>query len=193
MARPRAFDIDEAIEKAMNLFWRMGYNATNLPELLDAMEISRGSFYKAFGSKKDVFLRALALYERTYVEPGIAVLENADMPGEQAIAAVFEAAKQGQSDGVQASLGANLGAGQEAKRTYGCLLCSAAAETAYHDADIADAINAQLARLIRAFGAALARQTQDDAEPTTHGPRAAERLAQSYVGFRILQRSGLSA
>lgn len=50
MARPREFDPNEAIERAMDVFWRWGYGAA-LPSLLDGMKIARGSFYKAFGER----------------------------------------------------------------------------------------------------------------------------------------------
>ncbi|MCA2436747.1 TetR/AcrR family transcriptional regulator [Rhizobium leguminosarum] len=46
----------------MNVFWDRGYHDAALPDLLNAMEISKGSFYKAFGDKKAIFLRALELY-----------------------------------------------------------------------------------------------------------------------------------
>ncbi|NJM33970.1 MAG: hypothetical protein HC850_03830 [Rhodomicrobium sp.] len=60
MARPREFDTDEAIEKAMQVFWEKGHGAA-LPDLLGGMEIARGSFYKAFSDKKSVYLMALAI------------------------------------------------------------------------------------------------------------------------------------
>src|SRR5277367_5169625 len=46
-------------------FWQQGYEGTNLPELLEAMGVGRASFYNAFGSKRDVFLRSLDLYFET--------------------------------------------------------------------------------------------------------------------------------
>ncbi|WP_246642223.1 TetR/AcrR family transcriptional regulator [Rhizobium laguerreae] len=62
VGRPREFDLDEAVRSAMNVFWDRGYHDAALPDLLSAMEISKGSFYKAFGDKKAIFLRALELY-----------------------------------------------------------------------------------------------------------------------------------
>ncbi|MEM1040554.1 MAG: helix-turn-helix domain-containing protein [Pseudomonadota bacterium] len=175
MARPREFEIDQAIEKAMHLFWQLGYHATNLPELLTAMEISRGSFYKAFDSKKDVFLRALALYEMRNVTPGIALLEDASLSGQEAISRLFGSAQQAIEDGDK----------------RGCLLCSAAAETAYHDAEIAQAVNTQLNALTGAFAMALSRGTSLPNIPTADQKAEAKRLAQRYVGLRVMQRSGV--
>ena len=67
MGRPREFDPDTAIAGAMQIFWRQGYKATNLPDLLAAMGLTRGSFYKAYGDKQAVFLEALDHYDREVV------------------------------------------------------------------------------------------------------------------------------
>ena len=47
MARPREFEIDDALQDAMAVFWRKGYDGASLPDLLDGMGIARGSLYKA--------------------------------------------------------------------------------------------------------------------------------------------------
>jgi len=60
--RPRGFDTEAAIERAMNVFWSRGYHATALPDLLQATNLSRGSLYAAFGDKRGLFLRALDRY-----------------------------------------------------------------------------------------------------------------------------------
>ena len=62
MARPRAFDIDEALDQAMLVFWRVGYDAASLDDLTAAMGINRPSLYAAFGSKEELFRRALERY-----------------------------------------------------------------------------------------------------------------------------------
>jgi TetR/AcrR family transcriptional regulator, transcriptional repressor for nem operon len=61
--RPKIFDEQEALEKASNLFWQKGYEATSTEDLIQAMGVQRGSFYHSFGSKKELFLKALDLYE----------------------------------------------------------------------------------------------------------------------------------
>src|SRR6187402_2940024 len=62
VGRPREFDLDEAVRRAMQIFWDRGFHDASLPDLLAGMKLSKGSFYKAFGDKKSVFLRALKLY-----------------------------------------------------------------------------------------------------------------------------------
>ena len=65
MSRPREFEESAALEGAMVTFWQHGYAGTNLPDLLDAMSLTRGSFYKAFEDKHSVYLRAIDHYAET--------------------------------------------------------------------------------------------------------------------------------
>jgi AcrR family transcriptional regulator len=60
--RPRAFDIDEALENAICVFWQKGYEGASLQDLTEAMGINRPSLYAAFGNKEQLFRRALDRY-----------------------------------------------------------------------------------------------------------------------------------
>lgn len=62
MGRPRAFDADAALEKAMVVFWEQGYEGASLADLTEAMGISRKSMYAAFGNKEQLFRKALQRY-----------------------------------------------------------------------------------------------------------------------------------
>lgn len=62
MARSREFDEQTAVDGAMRLFWQKGYQAASLNDLLVAMDLSKSSFYEAFGTKRDVLLEALRHY-----------------------------------------------------------------------------------------------------------------------------------
>ncbi len=62
--RPREFDIEEALEAALKVFWRKGFDGASLSDLTDAMGITRPSLYCAFGNKESLFRKALDLYER---------------------------------------------------------------------------------------------------------------------------------
>ncbi len=85
MARPREFDEQQALARAMEVFWKKGYQNTSLDDLLDAMGIQRGSFYNTFGSKKETYLRAIDRYhefmfnggpytQAVQLEPGLGAL-----------------------------------------------------------------------------------------------------------------------
>lgn len=60
--RPRGFDTDAALDRAVEVFWRQGYEGASLTDLTEAMGINRTSMYAAFGNKEDLFRRAVARY-----------------------------------------------------------------------------------------------------------------------------------
>jgi AcrR family transcriptional regulator len=62
VGRPRKFDIDEALDRAVLVFWQLGYECTTLTDLCEAMNINRPSLYAAFGTKEQLFHRALDRY-----------------------------------------------------------------------------------------------------------------------------------
>jgi AcrR family transcriptional regulator len=63
LGRPRAFDADRALDRALTIFWRNGYEGASLPALTKAMGINRPSLYAAFGNKEALFRKALERYD----------------------------------------------------------------------------------------------------------------------------------
>jgi AcrR family transcriptional regulator len=61
--RTRQFDVDEALDRALEVFWARGYEGATLPELTRAMRINRPSLYAAFGNKEQLFRKALDRYQ----------------------------------------------------------------------------------------------------------------------------------
>jgi TetR/AcrR family transcriptional repressor of nem operon len=82
MARPREFDMQEALDAAKLAFWERGYEATSTQDLLDAMGLTKGSLYKAFGDKHNLFLMSLKDYLDRLFEKMKASVESSDNPGE---------------------------------------------------------------------------------------------------------------
>ena len=78
MSRPKEFDPDDAIEKAMQVFWYKGYEATSMEDLLTAMDLSRGSLYDTFGDKRQLFLKVVDRYCTTFASSKFSLL---DQPG----------------------------------------------------------------------------------------------------------------
>jgi AcrR family transcriptional regulator len=64
IGRPREFDVEKALDQALRVFWEKGYEGASLPELTAAMGINRPSLYAAFGSKEELFRRAIERYEQ---------------------------------------------------------------------------------------------------------------------------------
>jgi len=64
MGRPRAFCTDTALNRALEVFWRKGYEGASLNELTEAMGINKPSLYAAFGNKEDLFRKALDRYTK---------------------------------------------------------------------------------------------------------------------------------
>jgi AcrR family transcriptional regulator len=62
MGRPREFDVDKALEQALHIFWRQGYEGTSINDLTQAIGITKPSLYAAFGNKEDLFRKALDRY-----------------------------------------------------------------------------------------------------------------------------------
>jgi TetR/AcrR family transcriptional repressor of nem operon len=80
MARPREFDVEQALEAATHAFWARGYEATSLADLMRAMGLQKGSIYRAFGDKHALFVSALQRYlDQTY-EAQCAILVKAPSP-----------------------------------------------------------------------------------------------------------------
>ncbi len=64
MPRPKSFDQDLVLEKAMELFWEKGYQATSIQDLVDQLGINRASLYDTFGGKEALFEQAFAKYRQ---------------------------------------------------------------------------------------------------------------------------------
>ncbi|KOX16354.1 TetR/AcrR family transcriptional regulator [Nocardiopsis sp. NRRL B-16309] len=82
--RPRGFDAEEALERALVVFWRQGYEGATLTDLTRAMGITRTSMYAAFGNKEELFRRALDRYSEG---PGGYVARALEEPTARAVAA----------------------------------------------------------------------------------------------------------
>src|SRR5271168_5298794 len=87
MARPKEFDKDTALHKAIRLFSQQGFAGTSTDELMRVMDVGRQSMYDTFGDKRALFLRAL----ETYVNESINAIRDAlEAPG-PALAAIQNA------------------------------------------------------------------------------------------------------
>src|ERR1700746_1074478 len=96
MAGIKQFDRDEVLARATALFWRRGYEATSIRDLVEATGINRGSIYGTFGDKQRLFLAVLDHYGEKIAKPMLATL--ADPDPRRAIELMFESIIRRTSD-----------------------------------------------------------------------------------------------
>ena len=140
MARPREFDPDTVLERAMRVFWAKGYHASSLDDLCDAAELNRPSLYAAFGDKRALFLATLDRYGDRAVARVTAALSR-PVPIRDAIAAFL-------SEMIEQIV---AGPGRA-----GCFIGNCAAEVAPHDRAAAACVTRNLKRVEAAFRAGFA-------------------------------------
>lgn len=78
MGRPSSFNRDEAVEKAMNMIWSGGYEASSVKGISEMLGITRSSFYNAFGSREALFVEVFDLYLATLPELNLEKYEPSD-------------------------------------------------------------------------------------------------------------------
>src|ERR1700722_11762300 len=96
MAGVKQFDRNQLLSQAMMVFWRYGYQATSIQDLVEATGVNRGSLYATFGDKCGLFLAVLDYYAGQIAHPIMAELNNPSP--RQAIEAMFEAIIRRTSD-----------------------------------------------------------------------------------------------
>ena len=170
MVRPIEFDRPKAVNRALALFWRQGYQATSLAGLLAAMGIGRSSFYAAFTDKRSLFIECLDLFSaRT-----LALLRRAraEMPPVDALQSFFER---------------NFTGARDAKGHWGCMLVNTVLETAGVDEDLAGRASRHLDEMQRSFQVML----QEAGATPARGAELAAMLMLVNEGIRVSSRRRL--
>ncbi|MDX2708855.1 helix-turn-helix domain containing protein [Streptomyces sp. PA03-6a] len=174
MARTREFDIDQAVDRAMDLFWRRGYAATSLQDLLAELSIGSGSLYAAFGSKDKLYARALERYCSRYAGGLVELLENADE--------IRPAVRTALEQMVEADL-------EDPER--GCLLVNAATERG-DDPGTVDRVTVTMRLLESALAAALEKAKARGELSADKDPVELARFLTTFVqGLRVVGRARL--
>jgi TetR/AcrR family transcriptional regulator, transcriptional repressor for nem operon len=173
LARTKEFRPEEALDAAVQLFWRRGYEATSMRDLLDGMGIGRGSFYDTFGDKHALFLASLDRFEEVRTAWIDEALEGSGLGG---IEEVFRRTIEGMVR-------------FEPRR--GCLLANTAVELAPHDPEVAARISRHVRRTEEAFVGALVRARGAGEIPAQADPKVLARfLVSNLHGLRVLARAG---
>lgn len=174
MPRPKAFDPDDVLHKAMQVFWERGYEATSMQDLVECMGINRFSLYSTFGDKHQLFLAALARYRDKVVARLVDDMERSDA----GLAAIWQFFKR------------LIDSFASAQGWRGCLITNTAVELAPHDPQAASTVQAHVVRLEEAFCRVLLQAQQTHALAVTHSCRDLARfLTGSALGLGVLART----
>ena len=144
MPRNKEFEPEEALDKAMGVFWRKGYFDTSVDDLVQQVGVSRYGLYATFGNKQELFLASLDRYRDTFVTQLIADLETPN-------ASLAE---------IQGFFGAFIELSKTERGKLGCFMCNTATELALHDDRVAAKIDSHIQRLTRSFRKALSNAQQ---------------------------------
>lgn len=171
MGRPRQFDEGEALDRAVDLFWSQGYEATSTAELAKVMGLGNQSLYNSFGDKHALFLSAWDRYQAKVVDPLLAQME-----GPEASAASIRAYFRTLVRTLSSPIGRRA-----------CLIVNSTMELALHDPEVAVRCREHGERLERAFTLALRR------EPRGGGPSPkalARHLTALATGLGVMAKAG---
>lgn len=174
MARPLEFDTREALDRVMGVFWRKGYEATSLVDLLNATGLSRSSLYGAFGGKRALFLAGFDHYRQDRAREMEATLAHG--PGRTAIEAFFlKIVSAAEANGV----------------SHGCMMINQAIELAPQDPEIRARVQADLQGIEDALARAVERGRRDGSILSRRDARELGRLlALLFPAVQVMARAG---
>lgn len=174
--RPRAFNREQALHRALEVFWRQGYEPASVAELCKAMEINPPSLYATFGNKASLFLEALRHYERTYWDaPAKRFMNEPD---------IYTAITNFFNESAQILL--------SPETPCGCMVVLAAINIAESEKEIIESVR-ELRLATKKMFADRLRQAIQDAQipPDTDVPALAGALNTLLEGLSIQARDGL--
>ncbi|GAA0916073.1 TetR/AcrR family transcriptional regulator [Streptomyces thermoalcalitolerans] len=175
MARTKEFDPDAALQSALELFWQRGYEATSMADLVEHLGVGRASIYATFGSKHELYLKALDRYAETRDPRLVAELSRPGpaLPAVRAVVRAFAAE-----------------AAAPESRLNGCFITNTAAELAPHDVAAARRVENSWERLETALHSALVRAQAQGELPEGRDPRALARMLLVLLqGMRVVGKA----
>ena len=176
LGRPREFDEDEALQRAMDVFWEAGFEGAGITALTQAMGIGRQSLYDTFGDKHALYLRAVDAYVRDRMGPVLELLEHPDA-GRAALETVLD---------IWVSR-------QAAEETRGCFLAGAASNVPLDDETVSNLIRGHVEHLESAFKRVIANGVRSGELKPLGNPRQVARALTAFaLGLGTLGRLGVS-
>ena len=170
VGRPREFDEEQALEAAMDVFWKQGFEATSLTDLCTATGLHKGSLYQAFGNKHALFMRALKHYADREFQETAAVAYGHDSP----------------LVSIRAIVGAVC---KEALEGKGCLMINSLVELAPHDPAVHEAVAHEGDRRVRVLTDLLQKAQQaGEIRAELHPEMLARQLMISFAGAAAMAK-----
>lgn len=170
MPRQKEFDRTEALDAALGCFWRGGYEATSVQDLVDTTGLNRSSLYDTFGDKRALYLETLRRYQEAQTAAAVAALDAPGSPKAAIRSLVLRIAAE--CDGP------------------GCFMVNSALERAAHDADVARIVGENYAVIEAAWAEAIRRAQAAGEVPAGRDASALARFFVATVfGLRVTARS----
>ena len=172
----KTFDIDEAIDRATEIFGKKGYEATSMSDLTSAMKINKGSLYNAFGSKKELFARSLARYDQKTRAATLARLRQLDDPVEA----------------IQTFFAGLIDEARNDPRNLGCFVVNTAQDLPNQPPEIMAIVRESLSNVELFFREMIERGQRTGQVPaSTDASGTAQALLSMLVGLRLLSRGAV--
>ena len=174
MAGKKSFQPEQALDKAMGLFWKQGYEGTSIEDLVQYMGLGRGSLYDTFGDKRALYLAALSQYLAKYQAQAVEFLEQTGRLSE-----ILERFFQAFIEELVSD---------PARR--GCFLVNASVEMAPHDPEVNTIVQSALQEMEEGFYRLLIKaQVAGDLSWTQDPHQLAHFLSGVLVSIRVLARA----
>jgi len=169
--RTKEFEIDEIADAAMYVFWRHGYAATSVQDLVEGTGLSRSSLYSTFESKQGLYQKALQRYELLTTLNNVKLLSGSGSPKALIRQLLINVVEDELNDAEH----------------KGCLVANACLELAGHDEDVAQFVVSNLQKLQHALERLLIKAQQSGEIASTQNPRAlASFFLNTMQGLRVL-------
>ena len=177
MPRPKEFDRDEALQKAIGVFCEKGYAAASTDELMRAMKISRQSMYDTFGDKRQLYLEAFRRYVADSINEQIGYLEKSSSPLAGIEQMLLAFATRTERDGI-----------------VGCMGVNAICEFGRSDPEVTSLGDAEGTRFIVALEQALRQaKSKKEISKTLKVSAAAQFIRATLSGMKVAAKAGADA
>lgn len=170
MARTKNFNQEEVLDKAVELFWRKGYNATSASDLVRELGLSRSSLYDTYGDKRTLFINSLQRYRAKFVGEMIELVDNSSNI-EKTLKQIFALI-------IEQDISSKI--------PKGCLMVNSAVELSSSDSEIARIVEQNQKDIESSFEKAIIKGQENGTVTTTKNPKnLAKFFYNSITGLRV--------